>query len=675
MQYFKNYKLVKPLLRVYNFTAELNQVKMSTTERTYTNYVKLLFIGMIVIWLFIKSPFNPVYENFNPAEMFSVYYFFGYWSIVTLFSTWLLFFINRSNYHKYTDLILFISVSVWYLFFIPYGYETTDTGFSLSKQWAMYHGLWKENLDAVAGTNIIGGLWLAMFGEPMLLWARVGFVLVQSLIVFFSYKILHTFYKNSFVLVIVVLMTFLTSYMQYYHTINYDNLPVLLSLISVYLVLVANLNSNDKLNWRIFISGIFYTLAIFAKITFLPVLILPLIFLYQREAGRKSVVEYFIGIFSGTVIIIALLIISGGLQNYYTFFEKIISEFMMNSGRESTDSLLRDHSFVTLTRKYLSELFSIGIGSILTVLSIVLASVINLKFKKIPGAKYIIAILLGVILYFRIFSFDGNRANLYLGISSYLLSLTVVIAVLISRSKRGTFLWRILFFFLLFVFSFLGSDLGITTAYRAGVGIFSLPFLLLVLLEERFFMDLKFDYLVYATIAVFIVFFSVKDYRPYRDLYFHQLNGSFSSTELLGIRSNPKRCEVVDSLLIYLKTIEEISDKKVFYPMHNAIFYYLTATIYPANNPWDVINDFETLQNDLQNNPPDYIVKPIHSQRNPFWPDYSESWFNNNVYEARAQKYYDLYDMILAENNYVVCFSNSFYYVYKLEQENNNLSW
>ncbi|MBU4485293.1 MAG: hypothetical protein KKD38_00055, partial [Candidatus Delongbacteria bacterium] len=134
----------------------------------------------------------------------------------------------------------------------------------------MYHGLWKGNFDAIAGTNIIGGLWLLIPGKPLLIWSRLGYIIIQILTAYFSFKILLLYFKPFRVFAVCLVVSISLSFWQYYFTINYDNLPLIFLLLSIYLILKENKTPSKHNRAVLITAGVLIIISIFCKITYLP---------------------------------------------------------------------------------------------------------------------------------------------------------------------------------------------------------------------------------------------------------------------------------------------------------------------------------------------------------------------------------------------------------------------
>jgi hypothetical protein len=635
-------------------------------------YIQLLLTGTSGVWIFLKSPLNPAYSDFQYHEMSFVYFYFFYWIIVSAFVLYIAFFINSSNFKDNVVKIFLPAVFLWYLYFIPYGFDVTDTGFTLSKQWAIMNGKWKENLDLIAGTNLIGGIWLILPGAPFLLWARFGFVIVQTLISFFTFRIAGIWFGSQKAFFFVLFFTITTSYSQYYHTINYDNLPYLFLLISVYFGLkVSNPGNSFKKN-RI-ISGMAAVIAVFCKITYLPALfILPVLIYFLgrngKEDGRsgRSTMFYIAGTAAGFALVVAVLLISGSLSSYVSSITEVIFGSLSETHAADKAFALRDHSLRTLLAQYLRTALFIMKNTPFTVLLILLAS---FRFKDIRYGKALglcVNACFAFLFYFRIFEPEGRPEQLYAGMLIFAVSFFISSLISIWSADINKILC-IAAAGVIFLLSYAGSDLDISTGFRSGAGVLLLSSVFLFA-DGASSLRFSLKRTSYAVMILFIIYSVVKDYRPYRDYKYPMLRSSFSSPQLTVIQTNEPRALETDGLLNYLKGIENITTKKLFVTKSNPLIYYITGTVYPYKTPWDTINDFDLLENSLNSDPPEIFVLSLYTHRDPYWPYADINWYSNDLYEQRAERYYAMYRQIINSNNYIEVYKNSFYTVYELKE-------
>lgn len=640
------------------------------------NYLKAFGTGFLLIWLFVKSPLNPLYDDFTKTEMSFVYVSFISWVILSVFLFWILFFVNKSNFEKHLSKILFFAVSVYFIFLIPYGFDTTDTGFHLSKQWFMFHGLWKENFDVIAGTNFFGGLWLLIPGQPMVIWARLGFVLVQAGIALFSFKILALYFEPLKTFFLVLALTIFISPWNYYFTVNYDNFPLLLMLSAFYLIFSALKDPVAKnFGISIFISGVIITFSIFSKLTLIPIFFIIIYLLFINKSLKKEKINgkniniFLYGFISGLLLILAIILLTGAFSSYFEFFRVSIADFTSEKTGLQKVQALQDHSLFALYDKYTSVIMQILSFSYVTFFFLLFSGYVIAGSQKL--SKYIrllIYIIVGWVLYYRLFGDSNIKENMLVElfvISTLSFALSMyVIWLLCSENKRiKENILPIIGIPALFMMSFAGSDLGFSTAFRSGAGTILIAYAVLLVSKAEWTFNkviIKFGFIYYFVIIGFFIGFLNSSYTFYRDLKYSELKTDFRTTSLFGIKSNKARTIVVDELFDYLGQIDGLPNKKILFTHNNAMMYYLAGVKYPMLSPWDVINDLEKIRMDFAVKKPDLIIVAKTTHQESTWP-----YTNNSMDDTRYKPYYEFYEVFIKENGFTETYKNYFYTVYE----------
>ncbi len=638
------------------------------------DYFKLAVSGILGIWLFIKSPFNPLYEEFNYAEKNFVYYSFVIWFFFAILLLWVMYFVNRNNYKKHISKILVIASAVYFSFLIPYGFDTTDTGFHISKQWFMFHGLWKENLDVIAGTNFFGGLWLLIPGKPLLIWARLGFVVVHVGIIFSSYKILTLYFEPLKTAVLVLVLSIFISPWNYYFTINYDNLPLLFMTVSAFLLLRSFQKRDNSQSVYVYLSGLISFAAVVSKITVIPVVLL---FLYlmilensiKKESWNKNLMSYLYGFFTGIIIFALTLLLTGSLSHYFNSYLTVLKDFTAEKSAAERAASLHDHSFFTLYRNYTSVAMHIISNTFTTLFVLLLSGYVYFRSGSMkPVVKYLVYLFTGWILYYRLFGVSTENAKMLveifiISVLSFVLSLMVIWVAASDNSRIKIFITPLIAVAAIFIFSFIGSDLGFSTAFRCGASVLLISFATLLTGNAELNIlnyKMKYGFIYYFIITAFFIGFMNSKYTFYRDLEYSELKTDLRTPALFGIRTNRARAIVVNELFDYLSSVENIENKKVFFTHNNAMMYYLANVKYPLKTPWDVINDLGYMKEDFSREKPDIIVLAKSTHQDVTWP-YSDNTMANKKYLP----YYDFYDQFIVENDYAETYSNYFYKVYE----------
>jgi len=319
---------------------------------------------------------------------------------------------------------------------------------------------------------------------------------------------------------------------------------------------------------------------------------------------------------------------------------------------------------------YKSELLNVFTATIKFTFYIFLIDFFRIKAGRIKVIKSAV-MLTGVFImyYFTLnFSEKNQYANSnYINIFSLFLSVYAVWAVITEVSIIRKYVVLIAASLGLFIFSFIGSDLGFRAAFHIGSGLVLFSTALILIKESEFKIfnvKLRFAFIYYFVLIVFsLCMINKKDYL-YREPDFKYISKAFETSSLFGIKSNPQRVEVVDSLLVYLNTIPEIKNKKIMFTHSNALMYYLTGSNYILQSPWDILTDYYSLVQSLNLIKPDMFVMSKISHRTPSWPLISPP----DALEKRANSNYAFYDSFIQENNYIEVYKNSFYTVYSLKK-------
>lgn len=648
------------------------------------SYLKAFGTGFLFIWLYLKSPLNSLYEDFTKPEMNFVYVSFISWILLSAFLIWAVFFVNRDNFHKNLSKMLIFATSVYLIFLIPYGFDTTDTGFHLSKQWFMFHGMWKENMDVIAGTNLIGGLWLLIPGEPMLIWARFGFVLVHAAITYFSYKILILYFEPVKSFFMILALTIFISPWNFYFTINYDNLPLMFMLVSVYFLLRSfKTTDTSHSKYLVLSSGAISIIAVFCKLTVFPLVFL-LIYLTLTENSLNrpvknsgAVKNLMTGFVSASAVIFLIIAFTGALPVYFDFFRNSYIDFITEKAFLEKASALQDHSFAALYGKYTSVILMIISNIYVTLFLLILSAYVISKIKKYHVLlRVTVFMVVFWILYYRLFG-DSNiseRMLVEIFIISTLSFVLCLYAIWLFSSEKVYIKEQVVPMIAIssvFILSFIGSDLGFSTAFRSGAGVVLLAYAVLLASGTEITFNkhiIKFGFVYNFIIIAFFIGFINSEFTFYRDLGYSEVQTDFRTPSLSGIKTNKARSIVVDELFDFLNQIEKISKKKVLFTHNNAMMYYLANVKYPMITPWDVINDLDMMKADFRKKLPDYIVLAKTTHQEATWP-----YTNSSMDSKKYQKYYDFYIELLGTESYVEAYKNYYYTVYELKKDDNEL--
>ncbi len=586
--------------------------------------------------------------------------FFTYFNYLVLFAGILLCFAFFLLYKKnisaaYNSKVLFTLVFLFFLFWIPQGFDITDEGYVLSKSWFMFHGLWHENMDMIWGSSFINGLWLNIIGYPNVFWARIGFALLFALITVVVFNILQHYFekKESFfvVLILAILIPFGSP-----QTVNYQNLPILFLLLAFNSFLKGE-RHYKKLYYVLF--GFLIFIAVMMRFPLIVFFVFPLIyfvidyFLNKRNLKlifRKITFSYS-GIFIGFLIISVFFYFT---KSGHDYIDSVLGRFKNTNVADPT------HSLTYLLNVYLNDLRLILTRSFLSVFFIILMSFLFGKTER-KILKFILVLLFGFLLFYY-----AVKVNVYYNwvytILGFELSILLLFIVLdFDRFKKDFSLIYTATF--LFFSSFVGSNAGFRTHMWSGAGIlFGVVFFLLLsevkTLKIKY--TLNFKYVIYV-FAVFLFFLSVK-IKPvyiYRDRPRKILTELFKSEELRGIKSDFRRVKVVDSLLEFAD--KNISSDRILVSGTMPMLYYLTNKKYVFKELWQQpVNEFKTYIN--KKNAPETFIFAKMNARNPYWPE------RNSKVQKKDSINYLFYQNFVKNNAYSKIFENSMFEIYSIQK-------
>lgn len=572
----------------------------------------------------------------------------GYLRWIILFSIGFYFYVNRRNDSRlYKPVHIFLIIFSLFFCWIPQGLDITDEGYVLTKSWFMLHGMWHQNVDMTWGSTLLNGFWLSLPGKPDILWARIGYVVLISLIVTVSYKtlILKFDRRDSFITAALLGMLAFSGSPQ---IISYQNLPVL-AIVTGFFYFIKGAKSNKKLEF--ILSGLFISFSVLLR--FPNILLIFFLFGYflikaiydtnDRAHLKPAGINFLIGVSSGLIFGFAVLLLTDSLNDFY------INSLSFLSGDNT-------HSSFNLLKVYNRDLWRLFTKAIVVVLPLLGISLVGSKDKS-----YILKLLLLIFSAWFAFStldFYGDSQNwvfliLAIGISS------LILYMILKNSADSNF--EIIYCSLLLYFiSFIGSNNGMYILFWSGAMIVPVGVFMLLLRNSVFYFNKQqtnFN-LSFFTVLLFIavVAISRKPSDVYRDGHRKQLSEKFASKELANIKSTSSRVSVTDSLISYMGGNMK-SPESLFIVGPVPIFYYLLDKKPLITNIWTCpTREFEALT--LKKSIVHYFLIPKNDPRDNNWP-------NSGRYpEPSEDKMVQYYLKYIADKRYEKKYENSMFYVY-----------
>ncbi len=637
--------------------------------------IYLILSAFIAIYLIFVNLFN---NNIliNSSADFSLFSIIYYFIFIVSFFAFIMIRIRRKNWKEYSGFLLFTLIFAYSLIWIRQGLDLTDDGLSLSKSWFMLHGLWKENIDFIWGTTIIGSLWFRLVSFPFIIWERIGYCLIISFMGLFSYKILRSYFDD--VLTFIAVLTAAIFVKMNVQSFHYSIVPGLLILASIYFLHASMKNVNRK-NICLIMSGIILGFSVYARFTYIVFLIMPLVYFSlvlaidkDKKKFFNSVLFNYIGIIAGIIIGLTILFFTGSLALYlnnidYMFFKVFISGTNQLGNPISSET----HSFSNLLSKYLNNYFKIFLY-----LSYFLIFTLIIIALKLKSGKKNIQRTLSAILYLFLFVSIGllfrriTDKQIFRAVVALLFYNIILISFSKVDYKKYFFLifWAVICFF----FTSLGSDVFIKVIFSTGGIILLLSASFIIMIRCDFMInDTRFELKGIAlTIMISFIIFGIfyQSRFVYRDVnMFSKNNTGFDYKELVLIKTSMERKKAIGGLIDYLSGVNDFRNKRLLVVNSQPLLYTALNHPYYISTPWSpwffledpdfIIYKMEQLKN--SGNLPDYLIFPPYNSRIPTWP------MNGSKSKESDQKAYKWFENLVNSDIYEKVYENAGYDVYK----------
>lgn len=561
-------------------------------------------------------------------------------------------------FEKLSAYLLFTSIFFYFLIWIPQGLDITDEGYAFTKSWFLLHGGWKDNVDMIWMSSLINGLWLGIYGEPSIIWGRIGYAIIVSATSVLTYLILKTYFDKAKVFIVVFLITVFYSINAFF-SITYYTLPIFSILLSIYLLLRFIDFRNHIL---LLVAGFIIALLGFMKFPFILAPLLYIIYLKfflstNRSELKRIIWISLLGLFSGYLTGIIILLFSG---SFTTYLNTILIETGMISNPFPTSDFTHTKLslFSTYSNNFYRLFYSCLIG--IDILLIYLTSISYLKSRvwRIGGS-----VLLIYFLYFLSKNGDSEQWQ-YTAITFSFVYL--FIHLFTKKTDRRLELVMLLSVFI-FIISFLGSNGGVITGFESG-GILLLASVSILAVDE-FALDsssfiskssLKYLKFIFGGFIILILLWKKPD-DVFRERPRNELKVSFKSVQLLGIVSNIQRVNSIDSLLIAYDNIKKNIGNRPLNTLtinSNPMFYYLANTKPYLSNPWLIsIKGFE---HKLLTEPkPDVFIFSLQNPRDVSWPSN-----NSKPCDGLDSLDYKYFMQYITKNNYFSAYKNRMFQIY-----------
>jgi len=500
-------------------------------------------------------------------------------------------------------LIAFPLLTVWQ------GLDFTDTGFALANAQLIFHSPSSILYGGGGGfsgywlTNIIGGLWLLLFGNPFgAIGFKVASILVEYSTIFFAFLILRSYFSQEKVL---LGLLFSEIFIDHSYWISYDILSALSFVVAAYFLIEGMVKKQDL--W-IFLSGFVLGIGTFIRISnILGLSLIICIFAHNYwkkiELGKsvKSALFFITGAVVSSILMFGVMI---GIGQFHLYFSSIADLFVHSAENPSST-----HSFSYLIRLFIENhiiVAALAIGAIVGFILILKSySLAQERFPLLSNfflagifvaglalslgswglpyfyANYIYCVyliygLLGVMLLKNIIFADPKR-NLSL-VSLIALLILVIIPLGSNNGVYETHLgmWIAMPIGIIFLTEFNGCDL--TCDLQIGTHLQKIDFSLQKNKSRTLFSVILIVFFTFSLITAFQM-----TYRDSRDRL--AMVYSVNQTHLSDVFTTKDRAVVVQQLVDALPHYVKKDDYVIAFG-NIPMIYYLTQTRPYLDNPW-----------------------------------------------------------------------------------------
>jgi hypothetical protein len=522
------------------------------------------------------------------------------------------------------NIIVFL-IAAYPLLFIRQGLDFTDMGYWLSN----YNLIFTHPHQVVYGfscylSEIIGGVWLFLFGWAGVISIKLGYAAVLYITIFCVYQVLKDFFSKTHVaLMLFLTLIFITKSSA--NWVSYNNLTALFYVLSG---LFLYRSINDRTKASCFVAGFIIATCVFVRISNILVvflLLLPVYYDLRIKNRSRNLSDYGfrgLGFLSGLAGVSGLMLLCGHLK---IFINSLISLFNLAASSESFHS--GDHLFDIFINDHIAT-FKIGGVILFLYLSGILVFFL-FRFVNNNILKALLGIAAGSLCYyytpalepvfknwfeFRIFEFTGVL---------YIL-LLIFFLWSIFRHGREKEEFLILLSILILLMAPLGSSNGIRNS------VYGMWFAISV--AGCFLLQIDNIRIANITAVTIILIYSVTTawqytYRDSSERERMKMTCSVEHPRLKGVLTTERRAEAVQQLLDVIPEYVKKGDF-LFAVEHIPLLYYLTGTLPYISNSWPLIysdNEFksglEKAEKKIDSMP--VIVRSKVNTRNLNWPEKS----------------------------------------------------
>ena len=581
-------------------------------------------------------------------------------------------------------------------FWSQYGIDFGDDGLNSTVSWFFVNdGMRGASNRFYIGSTVLNGIWMNLHTPPLLLWNRLGVVLMITIEFLLVYKM---FRKYNGAIVFLGILTAWLSLLGLRGTaemaLNYSSMPAFLSTIFIYFLYLADLYfqqefENDaikcfrfsKSNILTFLTGLLSVMIVLSRLPmFVFVIFTFLYFGYMAFKARN--VKIFLGKMTWFVLGIAVMMI---LLFIISQFVDGMAEIGMTLLQSARDMIFRAEkvtagpaaSFAGAGKvtylQFLILLYTKG-AAIIIVASLLWLCVwifggkvllsIKKKFNlgdKIEKVLLCVIFTLGMLLVF------GKILATTWYYFFYGFILSVYILLIVRRSACNNLFFFLYWAFVWAVCSMLGSNTGVKQMI---MGAFLLCPAIMAAIQnevknEGVIFQRRESALIIAAMVGFLVlscYSKIYDVNL-RDVDKFHCNAEINDPFFAGIKTGELRAKEIDKVMKILRS--EMKESDTFLCFNSIpMFYYALNKRFMLSDPWivqmgtaDVKNQLDTLR--ARNQSPDYVLFSIYSGRDSDW---SKSKVKCSTGEEEK---YNIITNFVTHPEYETIFKDDYFLIYR----------
>jgi hypothetical protein len=560
--------------------------------------------------------------------------------------------IFRSRFEgKYLNIYsIFLIIFLLHFLFIFQGLDVTDLGDHLTHQVYSYakpveiESTW----PIVFLTDFVGGMWLSLKGEPSVLWARIGGVLVIAISGALIFSILSKYFnqRQAFLAVLSSALIITSKYSN--HIIDYYSFPTLLLIIELWIFdQIIQSSTPRRRSFFSFMLGFMIIPIVLSRFTFILILILPVVMLLYFSLKKMSLSPYKQNVIFAIMGLACSAIIFSLFYGYLGIFRDYLS-YIFTSMIKSANGDDKNYSIASLFLIYLKDYAKIGIYTAAFVSLVYSLSIVK---ERVGNRLTEVLILLIVVCTICFISISGISTQFFI-ITIHKAAVGIILLLsglflYIDRCKNSNLTLLIICGMIIMLITPIGSGLGLAPSNFGMWLILPLSILCVCKVEDQVkndrlsvMLSLKNEIIIMVLILT-LFFHATNTFRD--DPNRLNLNTGFSHSSLDGIYSTHDRVEAVDELLEQIEKYTDGGDEVLmvnFIPL----FHYLTKTKpsfhgHPClddNFPSFTIEKVKIAQKNLEDEGryPKILVFAKVDTENDYWPKESDIHKNITLYNA-----------------------------------------